>query len=64
MTSKDELQVHGRERGVRIPIRIRNEYHSKASRIKSQRKLRRMLLSVPIYVALLNEFPDATIISS
>jgi hypothetical protein len=56
-----EYQHRGHERGIYIPLRVRKEYHHKLHRIRSQRKLRKLLCTVPIYANLFDEFPGARV---
>ncbi|MBN1911456.1 MAG: hypothetical protein JW818_17065 [Pirellulales bacterium] len=51
----------GHDRGVELPLRVRKEHHPKLRRVRSQRKLRRLLRDVPIYAKLLKEYPRARI---
>jgi hypothetical protein len=58
----DEERVEsGRERGVSVPLRVCNSHHSQLRRTRSQRRLRKLLRPVPIYMQLLEEFPCAKI---
>jgi hypothetical protein len=58
--SKDR-ENHGRETVVEIPLRVCGEFHRKLARWGSQRKFRRLLVTVPVYARLLEEYPTATI---
>ena len=60
--SYGERRELGRDRGVYIPLRIREEYHQQLRGMRSQAKLRKLLRAVPIYAKLLDEFPRAKII--
>jgi hypothetical protein len=51
----------GRDRVVYVPLRIAKEHQAKLRRL-SQRRLRRILRSVPIYSQLLAEYPQAKIV--
>ncbi len=53
----------GRDRGVYIPLRVRQEHHQQLRRMRSQSKLRKLLRAVPIYATLLDEYPKARIIT-
>jgi hypothetical protein len=57
-------EIHGRQTVIRVPLRVRQEHHAWLSRMRSQRKLRRLLGTVPIYAQLLHEYPDAYISTS
>ncbi|MEZ6088508.1 MAG: hypothetical protein R3C05_10875 [Pirellulaceae bacterium] len=59
----EEPQELGRDRGIYIPLRARQEHHQRLRRTRSQSKLRKWLREVPIYAQLLDEFPDARIIT-
>jgi hypothetical protein len=57
-------ETHGRETMIRVPLRVRQEHHGRLRRTRSQRKLRRLLRTVPIYARLLDEYPEAYISSA
>ena len=57
----DKRQELGRDRGVYAPLRVRPEHYRRLSRIRSQKELRKLLRTVPIYATLLDEYPKATI---
>jgi hypothetical protein len=54
-----EPPVHGRETTIDVPLRIHGEYHEGLWRRPGQRRLRRLLRTVPIYDRLLKDFPAA-----
>jgi hypothetical protein len=56
-----DREAHGRDTSICIPLRLDREYHGKLARWGSQRKLRRLLRTVPVYGRLLEEYPRATI---
>jgi hypothetical protein len=56
-----EREARGRDTSIRIPLRLGRDYHDKLARWGSQRKLRRLLRTVPVYGRLLDEYPRATI---
>lgn len=58
---EEVLEVHGREVVLQVPLRVSSEWHEKVRRIKSRRRLREMLRTVPVYAELLDEYPDAKI---
>jgi hypothetical protein len=56
-----EREAHGRETMVRVPLRLSREYHRGLARWWAHRRRRRLLTTVPVYAALLKEYPKATI---
>jgi hypothetical protein len=56
-------EVHGRDTVVRTPLRVRKEFAAKLGRM-NQRKLKRLLKTVPIYEALLKEYPGSTVLAT
>jgi hypothetical protein len=57
----EEGDARGRDTAVSVPLRLRREYHRGLARWGTQRRLRRLLRTVPIYARLLDEYPRATI---
>jgi hypothetical protein len=53
--------THGRDTVVVVPLRVCCEYHRGLSSWWMNRKLRRLLRSVPVYARLLDEYRGATI---
>lgn len=53
----------GRDRSVCTPLRICQEHHRRLRRTRSQSKLRKLLRTVPIYAQLLDEYPQAKIVT-
>jgi hypothetical protein len=58
---QSELETHGHELVVYTPIRLCKEFHAQF-RKASQRRLRRLLRSVPVFSRLLDEYPHARIL--
>jgi hypothetical protein len=54
-------ELVGRDTTVRVPLRVAGDFHRDLARRASQRRLRRLLRSVPIYARLLDEYPRATV---
>lgn len=50
----------GRETRVRVPLRVRADYQPRVRRA-SQRKLRKLLRTVPVYADLLREYPGSVV---
>jgi hypothetical protein len=57
-----EHDPQGRETRVRTPLRVERDVQAVVLKMKSQRKLRRLLRQVPIYARLLDAYPEATIV--
>ncbi len=55
-----DVKRHGVE-VVRVPLRVSTEWHDKLLGMRSQRRLREMLRTVPVYDELLGQFPDGKI---
>jgi hypothetical protein len=53
--------THGRDTVVVVPLRVCCEYHRGLSSWWKNRKLRRLLRSVPVYASLLDEYWGATV---
>lgn len=53
----------GRDRSVCVPLRVRQEHQRRLRRTRNQAKLRKMLRTVPIYAQLLDEYPQAKIVT-
>lgn len=51
----------GRETTIRVPLRIAGEARGQILRMRSQSKLKRLLLQTPIYGELLREYPQASV---
>jgi hypothetical protein len=60
---KDQREAVGRDTSVVVPLRLSRAYHRSLSRWGggSQRRLQRLLRTVPVYARLLDEYPNATI---
>jgi hypothetical protein len=56
-----DREARGRDTSIRIPLRLDREYQDRLARWASQRRLRRLLRTVPVYARLLDEYPRATI---
>jgi hypothetical protein len=61
---RDTLPANVRARlvVVRVPLLVRSQFHDKVRAMRSQRRLRGMLRTVPIYGELLTQYPKAKII--
>jgi hypothetical protein len=57
----DQREAVGRDTSIVVPLRVSCEYHRRLARWAGQRKLRRLLGTVPVYGRLLDEYPNATI---
>ena len=58
---RHESETHGRELVVYTPIRLCKEFHGRFCKAV-QRRLRRLLRTVPVYGQLLDEHPSARIL--
>ncbi|MGD9125883.1 MAG: hypothetical protein PVH19_00770 [Planctomycetia bacterium] len=58
---REEEQSFGFDKEICIPLRVCKEQQYRLGRIRSQRKLRSLLRTVPIYAKLLDEYPKAKI---
>ncbi len=61
VSERHESETHGRELVVYTPIRLCEEFHARF-RKAGQRRLRRLLRTVPVYGRLLDEHPSARIL--
>jgi len=61
LTRRHESETHGRELVVYTPIRLRKEFHVRFCKA-GQRRLRRLLRTVPVYGRLLDEYPHARVL--
>jgi hypothetical protein len=57
----EQKQELGRDKIIRIPLRVAQMHQSRALRMKTQRGLRRLLRTVPVYSQLLDEYRGARI---
>jgi hypothetical protein len=57
----EQTELHGRERRVYIPLRVRSDFHEQLRRTRNQRTLRAWLRSVPVYAELLDQYPQAKV---
>ena len=54
-------EVHGRETSVDLPLRVSSLCQRRLLRLRRQRKLKRLLKTVPLYERLLLEYPRAVV---
>ena len=57
----NKQQEFGRDRIISVPLRVCDRYHKQLNRTRSQRKLRQLLSTVPIYAKLFKEYPKSRI---
>jgi hypothetical protein len=57
---RSESDPHGRETSVWTPLRVAQEHRRTVAR-SSQKTLRRLLRTVPVYAALLDQYPRARV---
>ena len=57
VAGKRPNETHGRDTVVKVPLRVHRDFHGGLNRRVSQRKLRRLLRTVPVYARLLEEYP-------
>jgi hypothetical protein len=57
----DQDYPHGRDTAVEVPLRVHHEFHRGLSRWWTKRRLRRLIMTVPVYARLLDEYPRAAI---
>jgi hypothetical protein len=60
MARRGTGDVFGRETVIRVSLRVREEHHQWLA-TRSQRKLRKLLRTVPVYAQLLDEYPESRI---
>ena len=59
--SDEPRQELGRDTDVELPLRVHCDFHAQLRKTKSQRELKKLLRTVPIYAKLLDEYPHAKI---
>jgi len=57
----DPVEEFGRDSSIVVPLHVAPEYHQQVLGCRNQRKLKKMLRTVPIYDELLDEYPGAII---
>lgn len=61
--SDEPRQELGRDTNVDLPLRVHCDFHGQFRKTKSQRELKKLLRTVPIYAKLLEEYPYAKIVT-
>ena len=55
-------QELGRKTTIEVPLRVCSEFHGRLARKRRQRYLKNLLRQVPVYAALLDEYPQAVVL--